>query len=252
MTKSVWVTRPEPGATSTANALRKAGYSVIAAPLLAVTTPSPLRIPSGPWPDWLILVSANAVHGFSKAIEGPSFPTRSASVRVAAVGEVTAQAAREAGWQVELVPEVEHGAGLARALAKLDVKGRRVWVPGGNRKGSASRDLPDALALAGAKVESFEVYATEDRVLTKDEIKTLGKAAPGAVVLHSPSAVEAAHHLKHKAVRQWLTESALVAIGPTTEKRARELDYTRVHVCVRPNDASLIDVLAGVPGLGQG
>lgn len=271
---AVWVTRPEPGNRRTAKALAGAGYTVIAAPVLAVNVRFPAAFQPREWPEWLVLVSANAVRGLAameKAGRLPGAEGRS-RVRVAAVGRHTAEAARAEGWSVEMVPDVQDAGSLADALARHALNGATAWIPGGNREGSATRDLPGYLRSQGAVVRVFQVYETVARQLPPDDLDRLAGAEPGALVLHSPSSAEAVYAPSseettrepaeptgspaHAAIRgpaperlrRWRTAPA-VCIGPATAARCRELAGIQILECKSPSDRDIVDALSSIPFL---
>lgn len=257
-TPAVWVTRPEPGNRRTAATLTEAGYTVVAAPVLEIHLQSPAAFRAREWPDWLILVSANAVRGLA-AMEksgGLPGPEGRARVRVAAVGRRTADAARAEGWNVETVPDVQDAAGLADALAgRLD--GATAWIPAGNREGSATRDLPGYLRSQGAAVRGFQVYATVTRPLSPDDRDRLAGSEPGALVLHSPSCAEAVYAappnaaLAGERLAAWKTVPA-VCIGAVTAARCRELAGIQILDCKSPSDGDIVDALSSIPSLVPG
>ncbi len=239
---SVWVTRPAPGNAVTARALTEAGLSVVAAPVLVVRSLPAAALPAGEPPDWVVFVSANAVQSFEDALcRAPAIRMARSAVRAAAVGRRTAESAAAWRWRVEATPEEETAEGLLGALLTHDLRGRRVWIPAGNREGSATRVLPEALSRRGAEVSVFQVYETVDRELSPQEQANLDGTIPGAAVFHSPSAVEAvfAAGAPAAAVR-WRDEATAVSVGPATSRRLSELGTKKVAQCSRPSDASLV------------
>jgi uroporphyrinogen-III synthase len=238
---SVWVTRPRPGNAATADTLRAAGLPVVAVPLLETRVQVADPPPGLAWPELLILVSATAVRGLDAALARSDYPRGPReAVRVAAVGRKTAEAALTAGWRVEIVPAEENALGLLDALAAIDLAGRRVWIPAGNRPGSATRDLPDALRPRGAEVFVLPVYETLVRAPSGDDLAALDGAIPGAAVLHSPSSADALHDAgAPPAVRRWAAAAVSVSIGPVTTRRLEELGVMRMAECPEPTDGAV-------------
>ena len=238
---SVWVTRPAPGNAATARALAEAGLSVVAAPVLVVRSLPAAALPAGEPPDWIVFVSANAVQSFEDALcRAPAIRMARSAVRAAAVGRRTAESAAAWRWRVEATPEEETADGLLGALLNHDLRGRRVWIPAGNREGSATRTLPEALAKRGAEVSVFQVYETVDRELSAPEQANLDRAIPGAIVLHSPSAADAVFAAgAPAAVARWRAEAVAVSIGPATSRRLGELGAKQVAQCLHPSDAAV-------------
>jgi uroporphyrinogen-III synthase len=245
--RAIWVTRPADGARRTRTALVKAGYEVIVAPVLEVGPVPPEPMPVGPWPEWLIFVSATAVEGLLKARGMPEFPAsgdRVPSTRVAVVGQRTAEAALAAGFTVDLTPSTQNARGLVAAFGAVDLTGARVWIPGGNRRGSAREELPEELNRAGAQVSTFQVYDTRDRPLTADDLARLDAATPGAMLFHSPSAAEAVFRKEQpRAVNRWRDEAPAIAIGETTRKRLAQLGARQIFASRQPSDAGVLMTL---------
>ena len=239
---NVWVTRPQPGLTETSRVLRAGGHDVVAAAVLQVVSVPPDPVPAPPWPDWVVLVSANAARGLAAA----TATLGRSSSRFAAVGERTAEVARALGFPVTRVPAEERAEGLLAALATEELTNRRVWIPAGDRPGSANRELPAALAGRGAVVTVFRVYETRDRALLPDELAALAAREPAAVLLHSPSAADAVYRYPHAAVAAWRERAAAVAIGPVTRVRLEQLGANRVVEAPEPSDRGVLAALAAL------
>ena len=243
---AVWVTRPEPGNANTTAYVRSAGFPVVAVPVLEVSYVNPeLRLEA--WPDWVLFVSGRAVRGLEQGLRGSGLPQDGRSgVRAAAVGSRSALEAAGHGWNVELVPSSENAEGLLELLNRTDMRGRRVWIPAGNREGSARGVLSETLRKRGADVVLFSVYETRDRVLTAEDEARLNDAEPGAIVFHSPSAVEAVFaNGAPVAMRRWLS-AELAAIGPSTAARAREMGLDCVLEASEPSDQALVSLLVSL------
>jgi uroporphyrinogen-III synthase len=103
------ILRPEPGATATVEKARSLGLEASAVPLFAVE-PVEWQAPAPDGFDGLLLTSANAVrHGGEKLETLCGLP-------VYAVGEATAEAAGEAGFEITATGD----AGVERLLASID------------------------------------------------------------------------------------------------------------------------------------
>ncbi len=84
---------------------------------------------------------------------GPGDP-KPMRLQVAAVGAATAAAAREAGWNVAVVPGTYVAESLVAALAG-EVAGKRVLLA----RAEVARDvIPEALRAAGAVVDVVDAY----------------------------------------------------------------------------------------------
>ena len=190
--------------------------------------------------DWIVYTSANAVRFASPD------PASLGRTRVACIGAATAQAAREAGLRVDVVPEGESTPErLAEALAAAGpLDGRRVLFP---RAARGREALVDALAARGARVDAVEAYCTRtpdgaDRALRE-------ALAPGldAVVLTSPSTVVHLFERLSPTERDALCARAVFAcIGPTTSAAlARALSGRPARTCVSElqTSSALVDSL---------
>ncbi len=100
--------------------------------------------------DWMIFASAQAVRAVVKRAEELKrrLPGSESKLRIASVGPVTAEAAREAGLAVEYVAETHIGTALAEELGNR-LQGAKVFLPRSDR---GNPDLPRALKRHGAKV----------------------------------------------------------------------------------------------------
>ncbi len=167
--------------------------------------------------DWIVFASRQAV---AAVIERVS--VRPPAIKVAAVGQATAQVLGQRGWTVDLVPDDANAAGLVAAFeARLlqDRSAPRILFP------ASSRALPTiaaGLSQLGAEVVQVEAYRTEPASLNVDECRSwIARDGIAAVTFASPSAViELERSLGKQDFDRLLTTAAAVAIGPTT---AREL-----------------------------
>ena len=242
---TVWVTRPAPLNLRTVETLKEAGYKVLALPVLSVEFTPPAALPGSEWPAWILFVSRNAVLGFDHALEVLGVPAGERSgVQVATVGRQTREEASRSGWQVTVTPETENALGLLEAMKEHDLDGERVWIPSGNRPGTAGTIISATLAERGAIAMSFPAYNNHPRTFSDQELELLGAARPDALVLHSPSAAAAVLGPgAPEAMERW-KKTTVVSIGPSTTARARELGATQIIECETPSDQGVLDALA--------
>lgn len=160
MSRPIAVLRPEPGNRVTASAIEAAGRSVIRLPLFT-TRPVAWTAPDASTFDALLLTSANALrHG------GPQLDALLA-LPVHAVGHVTAEAARRAGFRIAHIGT----GGAAELVAEADAAGvRRALLLGGRER---------MLGVGGVIAQSITVYASEPIEVAPDQAVRLR----GAVVL---------------------------------------------------------------------
>jgi len=153
------ITRPRAAAEVLAAELLAAGARPFVFPALAIEElPWSDRIAQSlahlPNASWAVFVSANAVErGLAAASRAGAWPV---NVRVAAVGEATAQALHAAGFRDVLAPHERHDSDALLALGPLqDVAGQRVTI----FRGEGGRErLKEGLEARGAHVEYIECY----------------------------------------------------------------------------------------------
>ena len=119
----VLVLRPEPGASATAEKARALGLEALAIPLFEIE-PVAWRAPDAGSFDGLLLTSANAMRrGGDELNELRGLP-------VYAVGEATAEAARELGFDIAATGE----AGVDRLLGSIDPELKLLHLCGADRR----------------------------------------------------------------------------------------------------------------------
>jgi uroporphyrinogen-III synthase len=236
MTRRVLVTRPEPGASATAEALIAAGFEPVIASLTEIV-PLPVDpdIDIGA-PAVVAVTSANAVrHAPERLLR------RIADMPVVAVGEATAQAATASGCR-----NVVSGPGDASRLARLVLD----RLPAGSTVlylcGKLRRpDFETALAAGGMAVSALETYDTRP----VDPALAIVRAVPPgasllAVLIHSTESAKAlAMSIQHPEVAHLFAEAVAVAISDRAAAPLRGAFGTRLRVAAEPTDAAMVSVL---------
>jgi uroporphyrinogen-III synthase len=218
--KPVVVTRAESSDGPLSSQLRSLGLPVLLWPAVSVsvaaTGPLEEALKSINQFDWIVFASRYAVAAVVERVLTP--PT---GVRIAAVGQATAQVLRSRGWAVDMLPSEANAASLVAAFAAEPsaVKDAKILFP------ASSRALPTiavGLTQLGAQVVQVEAYRTEAAALDVDECRSwIERDAIGAVTFASPSAViELERALGREHFGKLLSNAKAIAIGPTT---AREL-----------------------------
>ena len=251
--KRVVVTRSEPSDGPLSSQLRDLGLTVLLWPAVAVemTEPGPLEAALGRVGsfDWIVFASRHAVAAVTRIM-----PTAPAGVRIAAVGQATAQVLRQRGWPVDLLPAEANAAALVDAFAAEDavaagtndthsrggmqetegagarrvkgIRGARILFP------ASSRALPTiaaGLTQLGAEVVRVEAYRTGSSAsLDVEDCRSwIARGSIGAVTFASPSAVdELEHALGKDDFDRLLAAAAAVAIGPTTARALTDRGHT--------------------------
>ena len=193
--------------------------------------------------DWIILTSAQAVRAVVKRSEDlkRSLIHSGSKLRIASVGPVTAEAARQAGLPVEYVAETHSGAALAEELGN-QLYGAKVFLPRSDR---ANPDLPGVLRSHGAQITEVIAYRTLRP--TDVEQRNLGQIAEGtadAVLFFSPSAVQHfAALFGGEQLRALQDKLAITAVGPVTANALREAGVGRIVLAGNTTAAAVVEAL---------
>lgn len=211
---AVVLTRESDDNRELAQALAARNVPVFELPCLATRL-----IEAGPLPDGpCAAVAFSSRRGVRGALlHGPLVHLLQGAGRpmIAAVGDATAAALREAGLVVDVVAEPAEGAVLAQLLlARLAAKSSVMLIRGNIQRG----ELAQALREAGHGVAELTTYQNYS-----PEIPVLAAFPVAAVFVASPSAVK---RLVEK--NPWLLNQPFCAIGPTTAEAARQLGARRV------------------------
>lgn len=222
----IWITRAEPGASRTAARLRDMGFEPIIAPLLAIENLTPPVPDPAPF-NALAFTSINGVAAFAALTPERDRP-------VFAVGDATAQAARDAGFA-----DVRSASGDLQALARRiasELNDAVVLVP---QAESPAGDFDAALSSAGARKVSIQpliVYRARPTTV----------AAPttfDAILIHSP---RAAKILTERDIVR-LSHAVTACISPAAAAPLVALGLTPA-VAETPDEASLLTILKAALG----
>jgi uroporphyrinogen-III synthase len=211
----VAVFRPDDGRLSgAAELIESVGADPVPDPMLAV---EPTGETPRPDADYAVFTSKTGVELAAEAGWEPG------GAAVAAIGASTADALREAGYAVDLVPEEYSSAGLVAAL-EATVAGARVEVA---RSDHGSATLTGGLAAAGAYVHETVLY---ELVRPPGSGESAALAAAGdldAALFTSSLTVEhflaaAADRGVREAAVEGLADATVGAIGEPTRGTAEE------------------------------
>ena len=161
--RRVLVLRPEPGASATAKLARERGLDATSAPLFEVE-PVAWKAPDAGSFDGLLLTSANAVRHAGEGLR------ELRGLKAYAVGEATAEAVREAGFDIAATGDE----GVDRLLGSLESDLKLLHLCGEDRRDPAN---------ARQKITAIPVYKA--RAVEQPD---LAAAANAVVLIHSPRA----------------------------------------------------------------
>ena len=173
--------------------------------------------------DWLILNSANAVRALAEQAGALGIAlTQPVGLKVAAVGEATAAAARSIGLQVDFVPEAYVAEGLVEGLLERTA-GQKILLA----RAAIARDvIPDALRAAGAEVDVVEAYRNVLPDAAPEQLRqALGKGFDVATFTSSSSATHLAEAARVAGVAWPVAGVPAVSIGPITSQTLRDMGW---------------------------
>ena len=206
------VLRPEPGASATVERARAMGLDAIAIPLFEVE-PVAWEAPEAGSFDGLLLTSANSVRlggeGL-KALRG---------LKTYAVGEATAEAAREAGFDVAATGD----AGVDRLLGSIEPDLKLLHLCGADRREPREpRQQITAVAVYRARPVAADLSAAKDCV----------------ALIHSPRA--------GRRFAELVSDRGSVAIAAISQAAADAAGdgWRSVEVAAEPNDEALLALAA--------
>lgn len=218
MTCRVFVFRPEPGLSVTLETARALELDVKGCPLFEVE-PVEWGAPKADSYDGLLVGSSNVFR------HGGTHLTRLTALPVYAVGEATAEGAREKGYMV-----ARTGTGGLQALLDKMKPGERHML---RLAGEAHVELQPP---EGMTIDTRVVYRTRPLKVADEMADTM--RVGGVVLLHSG---EAAKRLFEECERLEIDRSrlALAVLGPRIAELAGE-GWHSVHIANQPRDAELL------------
>lgn len=228
--KRVLITRPEPGATETADRIIALGYAPIIAPVLSIITRD-VRAPNHAAAT--LLTSQNAVASCPPCLhDRPVF----------AVGTATAKRATEAGFK-----HVFNANGDANSLARLvadtlsPAEGR-LFLPTGQGQGT---DLAASLRQRGYRIVRRVAYqAVGVSVLPEPAAICLRQHQLAAAMFFSG---DTARHfvrlLRATTLSDAVRDIEAVSISERAAVALRHLPWRRISVAAKPNQEAMLALL---------
>jgi uroporphyrinogen-III synthase len=207
------VLRAEPGASATVKRACEQGLEAVAVPLFEVE-PMGWQAPEAASFDALLLTSANAIR------HGGDDLAKLRGLRVYAVGEATAQAARDAGFDIAATGD----AGVDRLLGSIEPDARLLHLCGDDRR--EPEDARQEITL----IPVYKAVAVENPDLS---------VARGSVALvHSPRA--------GRRFAQLMPERGSVAVAAISEAAAEAAGtgWQAIEATKEPNDDALLALAA--------
>lgn len=236
MTRRVLVTRPEPGASATASALRRASFDPVIASLTAIL---PLPVNDAFDIDGIDAVAVTSANALRHAPE--RLLHRLAELPLFTVGEATAAIAGEAGFR-RITTGSGDAADLADSLlANVPTRATVLYLCGKVRR----PDFERALSADGRKTVLLETYDTgrRDVVDAARQLLASGSRFHAVLVHSSEAAVAFANVLARPDVADLFDEAMLVAISARAAAPVEALFGGRIIIAPQPNDAAMVSML---------
>ncbi|MEZ5681835.1 MAG: uroporphyrinogen-III synthase [Erythrobacter sp.] len=216
--KPLFVFRPEPGWSITADMARASGLEVCGSPLSAIEAVE-WEIPGPNNFDGLLIGSANVLRHAGTGLKSLD------RLPVHAVGETTAEAARAAGF---LVARTGRG-GLQVLVDQLAGRELRLLRLAGEDR--VPLTLPDGITM-----ETLVVYRAVPQALEEAQVDALRNG--GVAMLHSTTAAD---RLASECERLGVDRAGLdlVVIGPRVAEACGE-GWNSIHTAAAPTDADML------------
>mgnify|MGYP000265353818 CR=1 FL=1 len=238
----VLVTRAEPGASQTAQRLIDLGYSPVIAPLLEIATVSDAEAKLD-GVQAVLFSSPNGARAFADLTERTNLPAL-------CVGEATARAAREAGFDDVRSAGGDGGDLAALARLTLDPAGGTVlWASGAH----VSTDLGALLSEGGFAVRRAAVYRADCAdCLPPAAREAIADRRIAAVLFHSARAARTFAELATDAgLAHAAADLAAVCISARVAEAAGALDWGHVEIAAAPDEDALLAALERAAGAGR-
>lgn len=211
------ILRPEPGASATVEAARGMGLEAIAMPLFEIE-PVDWQAPEAGGFDGLLLTSANAVRQAGEQLQALR------GLRAYAVGEATAEVAREAGFEIARVGD----AGVERLLGSIESNLKLLHLCGEHRTAVRTKQA----------ITAVPVYRSAELPPPADLSQIGGQTA----AVHSPRAGKRLAEL----IDQAGVDRSAVRIAAISEAAASAAGsgWEACEVAETPDDGALLALAA--------
>jgi uroporphyrinogen-III synthase len=190
--------------------------------------------------DWIVFTSAAAVRFFAELAARSGVTARAlTSVRIAAVGNRTADQIKALGLVVSFTPSKQDARTLGRELKP--VKGLRLLLP------KASLTPPELVIILTkrlAEVTELPIYQTIPIIERDPQLNQLiASHQVETVVFASPSAVAGFVGRTHDLTLPVICQLRTVAIGPSTSDALIQAGFSNVTQTRSPTIESVIELL---------
>ncbi len=224
--KTVVVTRKGDQAEAMIDRLQELGAEPFFFPVIETTAPddwSPLDNALNNLSQYqgLIFTSVNGVRFFVERLKAVDQDIRELKgLRVFTIGPKTADAVRDLGIRVDVVPENFVAESLIESIGKENIEGKRFLLP---RATVARETLPEQLREMGAIVDIAPAYQT---ILPDTPVEALAKRLEAGsidvITFTSSSTVKNFLALTGEKLLPAIKKTKIACIGPVTAKTAKD------------------------------
>jgi uroporphyrinogen-III synthase len=247
--RRIAVTRAREQAPELTAKLTALGAEVLELPLISITKEvsndalADVFLEFGSY-DWLVFTSANGVRYFFEEIRRIFDDIRSLGlIRIACIGEATADAIRVHHLKIECQPKVATADALAEALvATGSLDHAKILVVAG----SLNRDdLVDKLTAGRAIVDTLQVYKTEQTDLSADPVAAdFRERGADAILFASSSAVQSfTDQAASLALGKNAVQPLAGSIGPQTSETMKKVGMPIGFTAKTPNLDAFVETL---------
>jgi uroporphyrinogen III methyltransferase/synthase len=245
--KRIVVTRPVGQVSRLKGLLEEKGAEVLELPLIKILPQEDRKLIAETFAgiatyEWVVFTSANGAREFFDVFFKAFGDIRSfGPMRVACVGEATAQVVRKFNLEVELIPDRSTGEDLAQALVATEsLDSANVLVVTGNRNREVLVGLLES--VGHAIVDTLPIYQTDfaDVIDAPDRAKFI-KLGADAIVFASSSA--ALSYIEQEEDLQFEKSAKLplhASFGPQTTETLKE---NELSVDIEAQDSTLESML---------
>ncbi|MBS0357934.1 MAG: uroporphyrinogen-III synthase [Proteobacteria bacterium] len=237
----VLITRPAHQAQSLVKAIQSLGGKTVLYPTLEIVPIQDLTLIKSIIAEldqytWIIFTSANAVWQSVPLIK-QEWPTLPATLKIAAIGEVTAHCLFESEFPVHAYPKNEGSSERLLDLPELqNVKDEKILIVAGE----GGRELLEiTLQNRGAQLKKVAVYRRirPEPILTYEQLE---EAHIDIVISTSEeSLVNLCEMIKNKSLFEW----PLLIMSERIKFKAQQLGFQNILIAEKTSDQGLIDTL---------
>ena len=242
----VLITRPAHQAENLSRLIEERGGGVVRFPTLAIAALDAAGTIQNTLAhldkyQWLVFISANAVTMHSYYSDGVKMKEFK-SVRIAAIGNATAQALVLAGLPVDLVPESGYSTEALLAMPQMQqINGQHYLIVRGE---GGREELATTLRSRGATVEYLDVYkriipgtdSSQVSLLLEQDKLDIITITSGTALQNLLIMLEEKHH-------QRLFEVPLVVVSNRIRQIAADMGFKRIAVTNSPSDAAILETV---------